>query len=104
MNYRIITEKIRRELPKNSFNKIAIRIEGRVFYFTERQFRAMQLAVKHMTDSEYEDFCNTVIIYNSPRVRKSSGTIQLTRDGYCDNPIPGFLDTCTELSLSLIDR
>lgn len=107
MNYNTIIQKCTQASKyargKRDFTHAIIRIDGRIRYFDERQFRELMVAVAQMTDDEYQDFCNTVIIYNGPTVKKSTGIITINRDGCLNSPFQdGFLSYASDLVLSLL--
>lgn len=107
MNYNTIIQKCRQASKsargQRCFTHAVIRIDGRIRYFNERQFRELQAAVPQMTDDEYQDFCDTVIIYNGPTVKKSTGIITINRNGHLDSPFQdGFLSYIDDLVISLL--
>lgn len=85
---RNITRVMRRVL--NFFpSKIAVEIDNKVYYFTEYELRAMQIVVKNMTDEQFAEFNQRVIIY-SGRYKRTSHRVEICRDGYLDEPIQLF--------------
>ena len=68
-----------------AFRHAVVRVNGKIEYFDEVQMRAMQILVMQMSDEEYQDFCNSVVIYNGRTVKSSTGTIIIKRDGRLNN-------------------
>lgn len=100
-----LTRKVIREVCGTSFTKCAVRINGKVEYLSEREIRALQVAVIDMTDEQYADFCNSVIIYNADTVKRSDGTITINKDGYLEDSFhSGFYDVNGRLSLCLFNK
>lgn len=108
MNKRETKDLIRKVIKENcgsTFTKCAVRINGTVCYLSEREIRALQVAVIDMSDDEYNDFCNSVIIYNADTAKRSDGTITINKDGYLENGFhPGFYDVNDKLSLCLFNK
>lgn len=95
MNYHDLkkgTNRIIKECCKDgAFRHAVVRVNGKIEYFDEVQMRAMQILVMQMNDEEYEDFCNSVVIYNGRTVKSSTGTITIRRDGRLNHSfITGF--------------
>lgn len=96
------TRKIIKDYCGRSYNKCAVRINGRVQYLTELEIRALQIMVLDMTDEEYADFCNSVIIYNDNTVIRSDGVITILRDGGLSASFhEGFYDATGNLARAL---
>lgn len=108
MNKREIKDLIRKVIKENcgsNFTKCAVRINGKVEYLSEREIRALQVAVIDMSDDEYNNFCNSVIIYNADTVKRSDGTITINKDGYLEDSFhPGFYDVNGKLSRCLFNK
>ena len=95
MNYHDLkkgTNRIIHECCKNGAARHAVvRVNGKIEYFDELHMRAMQIFVMQMSDEEYKDFCNSVVIYNGRTVKSSTGTITIKRDGrLSDSFVSGF--------------
>lgn len=108
MNKREIKDLIKKIIKEQcgaTFTKCAVRINGTVNYLSEREIRALQVAVIDMTDEQYADFCNSIIIYNADTVKRSDGTITINKDGYLEDSFhPGFYDVNGKLSLCLFNK
>ena len=85
-----------------AFRHAVVRVNGKIEYFDEVQMRAMQILVARMNDEEYQDFCNSVVIYNSRTVKSSTDTITILRDGRLNESfIDGLYSANDELALQL---
>ena len=85
-----------------AFRHAVVRVNGKIEYFDEVQMRAMQILVARMNDEEYQDFCNSVVIYNGMTVKSSTDTITILRDGGLNKPFTdGLYSANDELSLQL---
>ena len=81
-------------------SRTAVEIDGKVYYFTEYELRALQIVVKKMTDAEFKEFKQRVIIYNGAYKRYSE-PVEICRDGYLDEPIK-ILSAVSKLSQELL--
>jgi hypothetical protein len=81
-------------------SRIAIEVDNKVYYFTEYELRALQVMVKNMTDAEFEEFNQRVVIYNGAYKRYSK-PVNICRDGYLDEPIKIF-SAISKLSQELL--
>ena len=81
-------------------SRIAIEVDNKVYYFTEYELRALQVMVKNMTDVEFEEFNQRVVIYNGAYKRYSK-PVNICRDGYLDEPIKIF-SAISKLSQELL--
>lgn len=70
-------------------SRVAVEVDGKIYYFTEYELRALQVMVKNMTDEEFEEFNQRVIIYNGA-FKRYSKPVSICRDGYLDEPIKIF--------------
>ena len=85
-----------------AFRHAVVRVNGKIEYFDEVQMRAMQILVARMNDEEYQDFCNSVVIYNGMTVKSSTDTITILRDGRLNKSFTdGLYSANGELSLQL---
>ena len=81
-------------------SRVAIEVDNKVYYFTEYELRALQVMVKNMTDVEFEEFNQRVVIYNGAYKRYSK-PVNICRDGYLDEPIKIF-SAISKLSQELL--
>lgn len=85
--------------------KVAIKISGKLYHFTEPQIRALQVLVARKygkSEELFEEFNNAVQVYSDYHI-KDSYRIYICRDGYLDNFFKqnGFYDANINMSRSL---
>jgi hypothetical protein len=108
MNYGDIRQLINKTIntyTNNYCNHAVVRVNGKIHYYSEIAIRALQLAVLDMTDEQYKDFCESVIIYNGATVKSSTGTISILKSGRLIEPfISGLFKADNDLSFALFKR
>lgn len=92
--------------------KVAVEINGKLDYYTEREIRALQVIARRKameSDEAFEEFCNTVTVYRGrckgqPR-KAGYDVMHFTKDGKFEEPFfPGFYDTNDNLAMWLFEN
>lgn len=108
-NQNAIIVGVKKTLAKyNYFHKIAIEIDGKLFYYTSAQIRALLVYMQELRNSNYAEF-NTlrelVVVYAGPRKRTAEYRITITEEGKFSDKFPdGFLDVEPKLHMLTLTR
>lgn len=84
------------------YTEVPAVIYGVTRTLTEREVRAIQVAVSRYTKAEFDDFVKNVVIYNGPK-EMATEVMRIRRDGIFENEfLPGFYDSCTNMVFEIL--
>lgn len=106
---RLVTQTLREFGHKTE--KVAVEVNGRLDYYTEREIRALQLIARRKameSDEAFEEFCNTVTVYKGRckghKKDKSDRIMHFTKEGkFKESFDPGFFSVNDDLAIGLLD-
>lgn len=87
--------------------KVAVEINGKLDYYTEREIRALQVIARRKameSDEAFEEFCNTVTVYRG-RCKGQHDIMHFTKEGrFEESFFPGFYDTNDNLAMWIFNN
>lgn len=106
-HYQFLHEMKQELVKRNSHEKVAVEIYGKIAYLTEREVRALQvIAARKANESEeaFVEFCANVVVYSGTSKRKSY-VMHWKKDGhFVESFESGFYDVCGQLCLVLHNK